>query len=640
MISEFLFILFLPLFSAAAILLFLRKKGALASLVSVASSVICFGVLVYILLEMHAKSTLAISASRPMFELGSFTFNMGLLFDKLSANMIFVVLFVGMLIHIFSLGYMKHDSGKARFFGGLSFFMFSMTGIVFADNLLMMFVFWEFVGFSSYMLIAHYADTPEAANASKKAFIVNRVGDFGFLLGIIFCYHSLGTLNFSQIASILAATPEKATTAMGLLVMCGFLGKSAQMPLQVWLTDAMAGPTPVSALIHAATMVVAGVFMMCRLGMIGFLTPDVLQTVLLLCSMLSMLAGFWALGQRDVKKTLAYSTLAHLGLMGVAVGLGAYGVAMFHLTTHAFFKAALFLVAGSVIYGCHHEQDMFKMGGLYKKMPVTTLVALIAGLSLIATPFFAGYYSKDAILALAYANASEGTGVLVWLCLIFTLIAAFMTPLYTGRLFFNVFLGKPQGENAAHARESGFYMTLPLVMLAIFSFAAAMGVKTQMLWGDGFMNALLPVSVTNFISVSYANLHGHLEKIPHMHAFEIGLGIATLVFLALSYLIYGKNRGIDPVEKRFPIIFGALKAHGWFDNVYDYYVAKVQQRFASLVNVLDLLLIHQVFVRGSAALAISLSEVFRRLHSRSTATYAKFMLLGIVVIVIILIKGR
>ena len=267
-------VLFLPLLSAAFIVLFLRQSKWGGAAVSVLSATAALAVALAV---MFSESPDAVfKSSYDLFKLGGFTLNFGFLFDGLTRNMMFVVCFVGFLIHVFSVGYMDDDAAKSRFFAGMSFFMFSMSGIVLASNLFMMFIFWELVGFSSYALIAHYADTDAAREASKKAFIVNRVGDLGFLLGIIFCYASLGTTDLAELAKIFQTDPSKASTAMGLLIMCGFLGKSAQFPLQVWLADAMAGPTPVSALIHAATMVAAGVFMMVRLAAIGFLTPDVL----------------------------------------------------------------------------------------------------------------------------------------------------------------------------------------------------------------------------------------------------------------------------------------------------------------------------------------------------------------------------
>ncbi len=636
MLNHLTFILFFPLASAALICLLLRKSPKLSQLVSVGSSALCFAALCCMFFTSGAESLRHFTQSFDMFSLGDFTLKFGFLFDGLAANMIFVVCFVGMLIHFFSVGYMDKETSKPRFFGGLSLFMFSMTGIVFADNLLMMFLFWEFVGFSSYMLIAYYADTAAAREASKKAFIVNRVGDFGFLLGIIWCWHALGTVNFVEIGEIMKADPSKACTAMGLLVMCGFLGKSAQLPLQVWLTDAMAGPTPVSALIHAATMVAAGVFMMCRLGMMGFLTPEVLDTALILCSLLAALAGIWALGQTDVKKTLAYSTLAHLGIMGAAVGLGLYGIAMFHLTMHAFFKAALFLVSGSVIHACHHEQDMFKMGGLFKKMPLTGLVALAASLSIISFPFFAGYYSKDAVLAGAFAAATDGESSVLWTGLGLLLFAAFMTPLYTGRLFFNVFLGKPQSESAGHAKESSLWMTLPLLILAVFSVFGALGVAGAMPWAGGLMNGAMPSAANEVISSSYAGFHHAISENARMHTFEYGVLGLALISLVISYIVYGRNKGSDPLERRLPPLFYAIQAHGWFDNVYDYYVAKVQQRFASLLNVLDLLLIHQLAIRGSVAVIVGLGEGIKRLHARSASSYAVWIIAGIALIFIIL----
>ena len=631
------FMLFCPLFSAALILLFMRKRPLGAQVVSVASAAACLAALLYALFGAENGAVAPFSHGAQLFKLGDFAFDFGLMFDSLSANMIFVVCFVGFLIHIFSVGYMDHDDAKPRFFGGLSFFMFSMTGIVFSSNLLEMFVFWEFVGFSSYMLIAHYSANEDARAASKKAFITNRVGDFGFLLGIIWCWHSLGTVDFAEIKSLLAADPAKASTAMGLLVMCGFLGKSAQIPLQVWLTDAMAGPTPVSALIHAATMVAAGVFMMCRLGQIGFLTPGVLGTALVLCSLLAFLAGLWALGQTDIKKTLAYSTLAHLGLMGAAVGMGLFGIAMFHLTMHAFFKAGLFLVAGSVIHACSHEQDMFKLGGLFKKMPVTAVAALIFSLSIISVPYFAGFYSKDAILNCAFAeNVSRGD-VLSLAALVLIGGAAFLTPVYMGRFFFNIFLGSPQSGKASAAKESSAWMTLPLVVLAVFALGGAWGVAYGLKWSDGLMSGLLPSAATELISAAYAGKLEALKNVDGMHTFEMATLCMTLLALLISWGVYGRNKGVDPVAKRMPVLFGALKAHGWFDDIYDYYVGKIQQRFAALLSVLDLLLLHNVLVRGTAAVAAVFGEAVKRLHAARAYSYTRWIMVGIVVIFIILI---
>ncbi len=624
-------ILFMPAISAAIIALFLRERKWAGAAVSVTSAGVA---LVLALLAIFAEST-SFSCSLEIFRLGGLQFNLGYLFDPLCRNMLFVVCFVGFLIHIFSLGYMKTDSSKSRFFAGLSFFMFSMTGIVLASNLLTMFLFWELVGFSSYALIAHYADTTAAKEASKKAFIVNRVGDLGFLLGIILCYYQLGTTEFTQMAQIFQADPTKASTAIGLLVMCGFLGKSAQFPLHVWLPDAMAGPTPVSALIHAATMVAAGVFMMVRLSTIGFLTQDVLNVLTILCALMAALAGFWALGQRDIKKILAYSTLAHLGLMGVAVGIGG-GLAMFHLTTHAFFKAALFLVAGSVICACHHEQDIYKMGGLFKKMPITSFVALTATLSIIAIPFFAGYYSKEAILISTFAKMHDGSTLN---CLVFalTLTAAIMTPIYMGRLFFNVFFGKANSEVAENARESSRFMTIPLIILAVFSLAGAWGFVYNLEWANGKMSGLIPTSASTFIKDVIVARESGLASISGLHTFEILALVSTLLGIIFAYLVYGRKSGNDVIETKLPKLYNALNKHGWFDDVYNWYVAKVQQRIATLLaTFVDLFLVELISVRGVAIVCTVIGQGFKRLHDASANSEIKWLVAGFILLIVLI----
>lgn len=647
-----LLMLLIPLVSATVIALFLRKSKWGGAIVSVASASVVLALALNLLLSpVYGRVEVN---SFEIFSMGELSVSIAPYLDNVAANMIFVVCFVGWLIHIFSVGYMNNDSAKGRYFGGLSFFMFSITGIMLADNLFMMFIFWEFVGFSSYMLIAHYADTDYSKMASKKAFIANRVGDFGFLLGIIWCYNIFGTTSFAEISSAVMANPEFAITPMALLLICGFLGKSAQFPLQVWLTDAMAGPTPVSALIHAATMVAAGVFMTVRLGIVGLLTPVASGFLVLICSLMAMCAGFWALGQRDIKKTLAYSTLAHLGLMGVAVGLGAYGIAMMHLTMHAFFKAALFLVAGSVIYACHHEQDMFKMGGLAKKMPITALVAFLATCSIISVPFFAGYYSKEMILNISllslvneYVNLSitsvsdmcrlGALGVFRLVTFGFVLIAALMTPLYMGRLFFAVFLGKPMSEKANCARENSLFMTLPLIVLGVLSLAGAWGAVFDAKWFDGKMSGLMPLSAEQFMawgSFGWNHYHHLIEGDILFTWAGVLILISTIVLLLIAYFLYGK--GEDKIEQRHKLMYYVLERHGWFDDIYNYYILKVQQRFAVLINALDLLLIQGFVVKGIALLSRLLGLLFKGWHFKWVSNYVVWMVLGLLVAFIIL----
>ncbi len=628
MCAELYSLFLVPLFSAVFIVLFLRKQKWTGATVSVASAFFCLVMLLYIMLGSQNSSIFESSFS--LFELGKFSINMGVLFDSATMNMLFVVCFVGFLIHIFSVGYMDDDHSKSRFFAGLSFFMFSMTGLVLSSNLFMMFIFWELVGFSSYALIAHYADTEAAKAASKKAFIVNRVGDIGFLLGIILCYYTFGTTSFTELAQLIKANPSHTSTLMGLLLMCGFLGKSAQFPFQVWLSDAMAGPTPVSALIHAATMVAAGVFMLVRLSAIGMLTPEVLDVITLLCSSMALLAGLWALGQNDIKKILAYSTLAHLGLMGAGVGLG-YDLAMFHLTTHAFFKATLFLVAGSVIHACHHEQDIYKMGGLFNKMPITSLVATFATLSIIAVPYFAGYYSKEGILLASYAKAQVGgvyfDKIIFWIIM----GAALLTPVYMGRLFFNVFMGTPHSQKAQNAKESSLFMTLPLVVLAIFSFAGAWGFVYDITWLGGKMSGIMPASACEFVGNILKTHNKAIHSVNGIGTLELVALVSTVLGVLFAYFFYGRNRGYDTLERKCPLLYNALYQHGWFDTFYDWYVAKVQQRFAVLLDTfVDLFIIELLCVRGLGVVCAVIGYGLKGLHACTANSQIRWFAVGLV----------
>ena len=372
--------------------------------------------------------------------------------------MMLIVTGVGGAIHIYSFGYMREDRGFSRFFACMSLFTFSMLGIVLANNFIQLFIFWELVGVSSYLLIGFWFEKPSAADAAKKAFITNRLGDFGFLLGILMVWTVLGSLNFSTLQQTLIANPAALGTIAsiaGLLIFCGAMGKSAQFPLHVWLPDAMEGPTPVSALIHAATMVAAGVYMLCRI--IFLLDPTALLVIAYIGGFTSLLAALIAIQQNDIKRILAYSTLSQLGYMVMAVGLSGPTAAMFHLTTHAFFKALLFLGAGSVILALHHEQDIWKMGGLRQKMPVTFWTFIIGTLALCGVPPFSGFYSKDSILAQAFDQIKSDRLVLFALAV----SVAMLTTFYMFRLFYVAFLGKAKTESAEHAYESPPVMAWP-----------------------------------------------------------------------------------------------------------------------------------------------------------------------------------
>ncbi len=380
--------------------------------------------------------------------IGDLKIDFGLKLDALSLMMMLVVTGVGGAIHIYSVGYMRGDSGYSRFFACLSLFTFSMLGIVLSNNFIEMFIFWELVGVSSYLLIGFWFEKPSAADAAKKAFFTNRLGDFGFLLGILMVWSAASSLNFASVQDALKWSPaiaESLGTIGGLLIFCGAMGKSAQFPLHVWLPDAMEGPTPVSALIHAATMVAAGVYMLCRT--LFLFNADALHVIAYIGGFTSLLAALIAVQQNDIKRIIAYSTLSQLGYMVMAVGLNGPTPAMFHLTTHAFFKALLFLAAGSVIIGMHHEQDIWQMGNLRKKMPITFWTFLVGALALSGVPPFSGFYSKDSILA----QALEQKNYLLFGVAVFV---AALTAFYTFRLFFVVFFGSEKSKAASHAHES------------------------------------------------------------------------------------------------------------------------------------------------------------------------------------------
>jgi NADH-quinone oxidoreductase subunit L len=391
-------ILFLPLLSATVIALFTLRSKTVSSLISIGAVAAGF---VLTCLFVNANGIhFSGETSVNWLTIGGLNVDFGLKLDALSMMMLFVVTGVGGLIHIYSYSYMDEDPSKARFFACLSLFTFSMLGIVLANNFLMTFIFWELVGVSSYLLIGFWFEKPSAGDAAKKAFITNRLGDFGFFAGILMVWGLLGSLNFSALQNAMVSNPAAlgaSATIAGLLVFCGAAGKSAQFPLHVWLPDAMEGPTPVSALIHAATMVAAGVYMLCRT--LFLYNADALHVIAYIGGFTALLAALMAVQQNDIKRIIAYSTLSQLGYMVMAVGLSGPTPAMFHLTTHAFFKALLFLAAGSVIIGMHHEQDIWHMGGLKKKMPVTFWTFTIGALALSGIPPFAGFYSKDSILA-------------------------------------------------------------------------------------------------------------------------------------------------------------------------------------------------------------------------------------------------
>ena len=599
------YVLLEPLWAAVLIALFLRRRGNLAAGLSVlAATLVAFRAL------QMALSGVRYEGAVEWLRLGNFALSLGVKYDDLAALMLCIVGIVGLCVHVFSLGYLHDDAAKGRYFGGLSIFMFSMIGIVLADNLFMMFIFWELVGFSSWLLIGHWFDKASASDAAKKAFITNRVGDFGFLLGIIWCYWANGTVNLTELGD-----HHVYSRGIALLLFCGAVGKSAQLPLQVWLPDAMEGPTPVSALIHAATMVAAGVYMLCRINVL--MVPEALTVIMWVGTATALYAALCAIVQRDIKKILAYSTLSQLGYMVAAFGLGSLavehgepgvllaagvGAAMFHLTTHAFFKALLFLGSGSVIHGCHHEQDIFKMGGLASRMKLTFVTFTIGVAAIIGLPFLAGFFSKDAILYLAFANNKA-----VFAILAFT---AILTSLYMTRLWRITFFGAPRSESADHAHEGGLTLTLPLVLLAVLAV------------GAGYTGIYPKV------------FRGVFELIPEAH----GSDHTIILLTSLGVLLLGAGTAIgfckpaaaDALELKSPGLFRLLASKLWFDEVYTYYIDKVQQRFAMLLNFLEQIFLAGVIIRGFAGLVGLFGLGARALHVGRINVYVYWFLAGIV----------
>ncbi len=588
-----LLVLLSPLASAVLIVLFLGRKGTAASALSVlASALVALGAL------SLAFGGQRFAVSHEWLRFGAFSVRLGFLYDDLAALMLCIVGVVGLCVHVFSLGYMHDDGAKARYFAGLSVFMFSMIGIVLADNLFMMFMFWELVGFSSYFLINHWHEKKAASDAAKKAFIVNRVGDFGFLLGIILCYWWNESANFADISA-----DHVYSRLIPLLLFCGAVGKSAQLPLQVWLPDAMEGPTPVSALIHAATMVAAGIYMLCRIS--ALVVPDAATVIAWVGTLTALYAALCAVTQRDIKKVLAYSTLSQLGYMVAAFGLGSVGGAMFHLTTHAFFKALLFLGSGSVIYGCHHEQDIFRMGGLRTRMPVTFWTFTIAVAAIVGLPGLAGFFSKDAILVLAYERSPAVFAVLAF--------TAILTAFYMLRLWKIVFLGKPRSESSEHAHEGGLSLTAPLVLLAALSVA---GGYTG-IYGRAFEGvfSLIP------------------EAAGTTHLVILATSLVVLALGAGTALAFYATDGTDALESGYPGVFAFLSSlRGSFDKAYDYYVAKVQQRAAIALNFIDIVALAGVAVRGFAGAVEIVGFGIRALHTGRLSSYVYWFLGGVVVL--------
>lgn len=535
--------------------------------------------------------------------------DMGILIDPLAAVMLFVVTTVALLVQIYSLGYMKDDPGLASYFAYQSIFAGSMLGLVVANNFGQLFVFWELVGICSYLLIGFWFGRNSAKNAAKKAFVTNRIGDFGFLLGILFLQIIFGTLNFNELAVQVAGYTNMAVLiTVSVLLFFGPIGKSAQFPLHVWLPDAMEGPTPVSALIHAATMVAAGVYLLARAFFIFNSSAETMMLVAIVGGFTALFAATIALVQNDIKRILAYSTLSQLGYMVMAMGVGALTAGMFHLMTHAFFKSLLFLAAGSVIHAMSNEQDIWKMGGLNKRMPITTWTFVIGALALAGIPPLSGFWSKDEILLGAYASGHIGLYILGSL-------VVFFTAFYMFRLIFVAFFGSNQGGEQAH--ESSAVMTVPLVILAVLSVVA------------GFVNTPL-----------MGNIFGRYITAPNASHYQPSttiMVVSSLIALAgifLAWLIYQKQLiDHEALKERFSGTYKVLYNKYYIDEFYALLVKYCVDGTAKAMEWFDLKVVNGA-VNGLAYLTGRSGEGLKYTQNGQVQTYAVYMYAGIVVLLI------
>ncbi len=627
--------------------------------------------------------------------LGGFRIDAGILVDGMASVMLIVVTTVSFLVHLYSVGYMHGDRRYERYFAFLGFFTFSMLGIVLANNLFFLYVFWELVGLSSYLLIGFFFFKHSAADAGKKAFLTNRVGDFGFWIGILIFFTATGTLNYFELFAAVDGGAVKGTLLSwaGVCLFMGAVGKSAQMPLHIWLPDAMEGPTPVSALIHAATMVAAGVYMVARLA--PLFGETALMVIIYVGSITAFVTATIALVKTDIKRVLAFSTLSQLGYMVMALGAGDSPNAMFHLTTHAMFKALLFLGAGSVIHAVH-SQEMPDMGGLRKKMPITFVTFLIATLAISGVPFFAGFYSKDGILGSALAfGMTDGH----YVPFVLAIVAAALTPFYMFRIVFLTFFGKPRDEaKFAHAHESGWSMTIPLMVLAFFSIIAAGWQTADKGWFSRFVTQYdMPAISAEFhaeaapageqhgltatdhaatdhaaadhgatTAETHAEAAGHgddhhdVAHTAHQRAMVMSIAVAFLGILASWFVYY--RRGIDTaaVQKRLHGVYQVLQKQYYFDELYaatvyrftlwlayvcrqfDTYIIDgivngsgyLTRLFAWVSGMIDNYIVDGA-VNGVAAVLQGAGEGFRRIQTGRVQTYLVYASASLLVMVLV-----
>ena len=566
----------------------------------------------------------------------------GFLIDRLTALMMVVVTFVSLMVHIYTVGYMHDDPGYQRFFSYISLFTFSMLMLVMSNNFLQLFFGWEAVGLVSYLLIGFWFKRESAIFANLKAFLVNRVGDFGFILGIagvVMFTHSLdyatvfaaGEGIAAQNVEVFSGVPWNAMTLICILLFIGAMGKSAQMPLHVWLPDSMEGPTPISALIHAATMVTAGIFMVARMSPLFELSDTALAVVLVIGSLTAFFMGLLGIVQNDIKRVVAYSTLSQLGYMTVALGVSAYSAAIFHLMTHAFFKALLFLAAGSVIIALHHEQDIRKMGGLRKYMPITYWTALVGSLALIGFPGSAGFFSKDALIEAVRESHWHGQGAIYWVAYLSVLLGVFVTALYSFRMFFLVFHGEERmdKETRSHLHETPAVVTGPLIMLAIPSAIIGWFTIQPILFGDFFGDSIQVIPRHDVLAELGAAFHGSAQFI--VHALQGPAVYLAAAGLLTAWFLYLKRPDIpQTIQNKVSGLYELLDRKYYFDDLYiKGFAAAGRSVGRFLWQKGDELLIDGVMVNGTAHSVARLASVLRQLQTGYLYHYAFAMIIAL-----------
>ena len=646
-----------PLFSVALAIILLPLLGAMAAgflgkklgrqptaILTVVLVGVSFVLATYLAYEMVIAGVPSIDATvYTWVHAGSFQIDVALLIDRLSAVMVFIVTFVSFMVHIYTIGYMADDPGYQRFFSYVSLFTFAMLVLVLANNFLLMFFGWEGVGLVSYLLIGFWFQREAAVFGSLKAFLVNRIGDIGFILAIAAILMYFGNLDYHSVFAnskmilgqnikIFPGVQTSAITVICILLFIGAMGKSAQIPLHVWLPESMEGPTPISALIHAATMVTAGIYMVARVSPLFELSGTALTFIIVIGATTSLFMGILAIFHFDIKRVIAYSTLSQLGYMTVGLGVSAYDAAIFHLVTHAFFKALLFLAAGSVIIAVHHEQDMRKMGGLVRYLPVTYLTFAIGALSLSGIPPFSGFYSKDALIEAVHLSSMPGAHY-AYLCV---LAGAFITPLYIFRALFMTFHGSSRMDNETreHVHESPWVVLVPLIALAVPSMVIGGMLIGPMLFGHPRLlgDSIFVMPVHDTLSKLVADFHG-------ARAMAITAGMTLPFWLALAGIVTAWAVTLrftslaEKLKRRFSLVYAVFVDKYGFDDFNQLVIVRGARKLGYFFYTFsDLILIDGIFVNGSGKLIRWLSRVGRQLQSGYIYDYALVMIAGLLFI--------